>query len=318
MANMFKCKNCGKEYYSKKKTSKYCSIGCRRADKNVEMVCDYCGKNFLVGNGEYRFKKDRGQKGFFCSKECADKAKITSKTNVCEYCHKEYTIFNCFSDIQKFCSRECYRKYCDENRKYDSRICPRCGKEFYPQRSESKFCSHQCANNDFTPVEIEYIIKHSYTQSDRKTAGALNRSICSIRRKRRESGIYREINTALIDGLSSYIRHKLRPWKKQVLKNNNYQCYLTGETKDVVIHHCRSIDILTKETIDEMNFEIKDSIKDYSKDELELFFNKYMEIQERYKHYVCITKSIHREFHGEFGYGNNTMEQWEKFCQKYI
>ena len=42
-----------------------------------------------------------------------------------------------------------------------------------------------------------------------------------------------------------------------------------------------------------------------------------MEIQDNYDACVCITEEIHKLFHKEYGYGNNTEEQWEEFVTNY-
>lgn len=48
-----------------------------------------------------------------------------------------------------------------------------------------------------------------------------------------------------------------------------------------------------------------------------LFTETFLEIQEYYHAYVCISAEIHRLFHKEYGYGNNTEEQWNIFVNKY-
>ena len=70
------------------------------------------------------------------------------------------------------------------------------------------------------------------------------------------------------------------------------------------------------ETLEELNIKLKDTVAEYTEEELELIKDRCIE-----KHYerglgVVITKEIHKEFHSIYGYGNNTPEQFEEFKNK--
>lgn len=104
------CKVCGKPYESYKETSYCCSIPCRRKYNNFDVICGTCGKPFSVYRSRYEKVMSGEVSGFYCSKACFDMAQTTRVKKICEYCGKEYDIVNCFKDIQKYCSRECYEK----------------------------------------------------------------------------------------------------------------------------------------------------------------------------------------------------------------
>lgn len=73
------CKNCGKVFSvppSRKDTAQFCSPKCKNekggwGKKQVETICRYCGKSFLVW--EAWIKKGGGK---YCSKQCANKKPI--------------------------------------------------------------------------------------------------------------------------------------------------------------------------------------------------------------------------------------------------
>ncbi len=109
----------------------------------------------------------------------------------------------------------------------------------------------------------------------------------------------------------------MRIWSKEVKEYYNYTCCLTGSHSNIVVHHCRGFSLLFDETIELLGFEIKDNFIDYSDDELIIFTNKFIEIQEYYNAYVCITESVHKLFHKIYGYGDNTVEQWDEFVSDY-
>ena len=60
-------------------------------------------------------------------------------------------------------------------------------------------------------------------------------------------------------------------WKMNVREINNYTCCVTGKKSNIVVHHCRSFNLLFQETIDNLGFEIKDKFSEYNDEELELF-----------------------------------------------
>lgn len=63
--------------------------------------------------------------------------------------------------------------------------------------------------------------------------------------------------------------------------------------------------------------DIKENFSDYSDEELNKFVEAFIDLQAYYGEYVCITESVHKLFHGNYGYGDNTMEQWNEFVEKY-
>ena len=145
MSKKFICINCGKEYTSKKKTSKFCSRDCRRDYTNVACECEYCGKSITIYRNKYQKILSGEQKHIFCSKECATEFSKNSVIKVCEYCGKEYKICNAFKDIQRFCSRECLYKWKREKSIcYVQRICEYCGEEFTTTYPGQIYCSNNC------------------------------------------------------------------------------------------------------------------------------------------------------------------------------
>lgn len=71
------------------------------------------------------------------------------------------------------------------------------------------------------------------------------------------------------------------------------------------------------ETIDILNFPIYTDLNLYSQDKLDLFIKTFLDLQEYYGQYICITEAIHKQFHSLYGYGDNTKEQWDDFVNKY-
>ena len=83
------------------------------------------------------------------------------------------------------------------------------------------------------------------------------------------------------------------------------------------MHHIRGFSLILNEAIDKINFPIYDNVSDYSDEQLDKIFNTFYSLQESYKNYICLTESVHKQFHAIYGYGNNTEEQWNEFVNKY-
>ena len=82
---------------------------------------------------------------------------------------------------------------------------------------------------------------------------------------------------------------KLNIWKKVVLNNYNYKCFITGlkntSKTPLVIHHLESWD-----NNKDLRYEINNG--------------------------VVLLKKIHKDFHDQYGFGNNTKLQFEAFCSQ--
>lgn len=100
-------------------------------------------------------------------------------------------------------------------------------------------------------------------------------------------------------------------------KKNNYTCEITGERSNIVVHHIRGFNLLFDEVVEILDFPIYDNISLYTQNQLDEFLETFLELQDYYHQYICISERVHKEFHKIYGYGNNTQEQWDKFINKY-
>lgn len=164
----------------------------------------------------------------------------------------------------------------------------------------------------FHDNEIQFIKDNWMTTGDKEIAKTLNRSEGSIQNKRLELGFSRyDIKSPTYD-LVTYLRGNNITWKQNSMKQCDYKCVLTGERFDV-IHHIYSFNLIFDELIKTYNIPIYENISLYSTDELNFILSHFLEIQSKYPLGVCLTKELHNEFHNKYGYGNNSIEQWEEF-----
>ena len=121
------CKECGKEFQTKKKETQFCSKQClnkaRYSNNRVVTKCGYCDKEIVVNKYKYENNKE-----VFCSRKCYGKWKSKNQTGKnssnfnsfateCEYCGKQILV--CHSRMNKnsryFCSPDCHYKWNKEN-----------------------------------------------------------------------------------------------------------------------------------------------------------------------------------------------------------
>ena len=230
-----------------------------------------------------------------------DYLKIGGKTSInfkdyCVYCGNFITIklHQYFDNELHFCSCKCNTKYYGEIKSEQTpqykRVCQldSCKNAFYVGISrvnsgKDKFCSPECS-------QLSQMIKFKGENNPNWQGG--------------------------ISQLYSYLRRSLLEWKNDSIINCKYKCVLTGERFND-IHHLYGFDTIIQETLRETNLDLKSNISYYSQDELLLLSNKCLEIHYRYPLGVCLKENIHKLFHELYGYGNNTLEQFEEFKQRY-
>lgn len=123
---------------------------------------------------------------------------------------------------------------------------------------------------------------------------------------------YKGGETELID----FFRKAIKSWKKDVARKYGYKCYLTGSKTDWVIHHLVSFADILHKSLDELGLPLHPKLKDYSDTELE-------QLKERVFSYhtveigVVLQRKVHNKFHALYGKGNNTIDQFNEFIQRF-
>jgi G:T-mismatch repair DNA endonuclease (very short patch repair protein) len=121
----------------------------------IDMVCDYCGKDFKTPIEEYKRLKSGKKKSACCSTLCANKLrglnnrgennyKYNSVIKNCQNCGREYTVSKYSSENSKYCSKDCMGEAKSKDG-VEERQCEFCGKIFIVKKSiPKKFCSKNC------------------------------------------------------------------------------------------------------------------------------------------------------------------------------
>jgi hypothetical protein len=142
---------------------------------------------------------------------------------------------------------------------------------------------------------------------------------CSKARRRK---FYRGKNNHSWKGgltpLRKYLQNEIKEWKQLSLKASNYTCTITNEkSRDLDVHHLVTFSKILLESIDEINLQLKDTIGEYSQDELNELILKVQEIHYRYPLGAPVKRAYHHRFHGLYGTdGKTTPEQWYEFVDR--
>ena len=335
------CPICQKTFRQTYPNQVFCSVRCRAkaTEDKLECTCEYCGKVFSRIRSEVEKNKHH-----YCSNTCRMNAMYWPledveilKENFGKIKYKDMVnLFSRYRDVDEIkrkaislgltSSREWSKEETDiliynYSNKPMSEIM-----KLLPNRTRSSILGQARTQNlksfyylsrKYTEEENNYLKENYLTQNNKELAEHLNRNESGIAQHLLALSLYRPNDRSGYDDLADYIRGRLIMWKNQVKRNNNFTCALTGVRSNIIVHHIRSFNLILDEAIHQINFPIYNNINNYTDEQLNQIFDTFYNLQESYKNYVCLTESVHKQFHSIYGYGNNTEEQWKEFVDTY-
>lgn len=291
------CKQCGKEKpltaFGKDKS---CKDGYRSKCKECKSqrytkICEMCGKKFKTGDKIVKY----------CSQECRDKMVKNIITFNCEVCGKETTKSKFHYDRAKhhYCSPECQRI---GNRKRIKCKCDYCGKDIEVTESDyNKYDKHYCNKNcqlksQENTVTFKCEICGKELISSKSKYNLSEHHYCSLKCRDIGRGLYysgensnswnpnlteeERVRGRKIEGYNEFV--------KKVFIRDNYTCQCCGKRSgDKVAHHLNA-------------------------------YHWDKENRLNIDNAVTLCEDCHKEFHKQYGYKNNTKEQFEQFNNKSI
>lgn len=337
------CPICNKTFYTYHSNQIYCSKECRGKSIQNRIICkcETCGKEFDRIESEVLKNKHH-----YCSKECKYES-IRWNVNDVDILRNNYRKTKT-SDIQKMLSKE-YSIKAIRSRAKDfgfakSRLWSKEEEKILldnyahvplneiivllPNRTlpsilgkarKLNLLNYFYINNIYNADEIQFLKDNYLNMTNYEIAQKLNRTESGVEQKLYHLSLFRptEIKKDGYKKLSIFMRSRLYLWREEVRKSNNYTCCISGKKSNIIVHHCRSFNLLFDETMEILNFPEYDIFEQYNDEQLLIFVKTFLDLQEYYHAYVCITEEIHKLFHKEYGYGDNTEDQWEEFVIKY-
>ena len=329
------CPICKKDFLQTRPEQIFCSNECKHksTEDRIECVCEHCGLVFERKRSEV----DKNQR-HYCSNGCrmnamfwSDEDTQTLIDNYQKLSYKEMSENNIFSThktIDEIKRRAIYigitssRDWSNEEIKIltenYANVSMRELLSILPNRTKPSILgkartmglkSRFYLIHKYSDEENEYLKENYLLKSNEELSKELKRTIYGIAIHLLVLDLHRPTEIDNYKTLKKYIRCRLTPWRDKVRELNNYTCSLTGVRTNIIVHHIRGFNLLFYETIENLNFPIYDDISEYNQNQLDEFLDEFLEVQESYNSYVCINEDIHRMFHKEYGYGNNTEEQ---------
>jgi len=168
----------------------------------------------------------------------------------------------------------------------------------------------------FKSEDIEFIKNNWKIMTDEEIGKHIGRAKHAIVDKRSQLGLSRQNGESSYNNLSEFVRRNNVEWKHKSMQHSNYKCVITGERFDE-IHHIYGLNLILNEVLLHLNIEIKNTMDDYSEDQLSSILYTFRDFQDKYPLGVCLKKEIHNIFHSIYGFGNNTEKQWHEFILQY-
>ena len=123
-----------------------------------------------------------------------------------------------------------------------------------------------------------------------------------------------------ISPINIYLREYIKPWKKDSMEYSDYKSVIS-EKPFKHIHHVNKnfseILELTFKIANIENIEIKETIEEYTSEELEKLEKICLMLHYFFGPGVCLTEEEHKLFHKLYGNHDNTKEQFEEFKHRF-
>lgn len=110
----------------------------------------------------------------------------------------------------------------------------------------------------------------------------------------------------------SELRTQISEWKQKSMEYCNYRCVITGLYFDN-IHHLYNF----RDIVDILHLEMKQRVEDYTELEFKAIISFLKKKHTEHGLGACLVKDIHKLFHDNYGYTNNTYQQFEDFSNRY-
>ena len=335
------CPICGTEFKQQRSNHIFCSVQCRvkATEKKMECTCNYCGKSFLRKESEVIKNKRH-----YCSEECKCKGMYWSEedtnlliANFKTMPYKEMVdIFSSQKTVDEIKRRAIYIGLTESQQwkqedidiliKYYPTVPIQKVMDLLPnktllsirgQAKTQNLKSFYYLSRIYTYDEEEYLRNNYLSKTNEQLGEILNRRPSAIEQHLWVMGLKRPRCADSYTTVAEYVRSRLYMWRNSVKEANNYTCALSGSRSNIVVHHIYGFNLILTEAMDNINLPLYEDITKYSDTELNMLVGEVLSLQEHYGQYICITERIHKQFHGIYGYGANTKEQWDEFVNTY-
>ena len=120
-----------------------------------------------------------------------------------------------------------------------------------------------------------------------------------------------------ISTISIHLREYIKPWKKDSMKYCNYKSIISEKPFKHIHHVNKNFSEILELTFKISNIEVKETIEEYTSEELEKLGKICLMLHYLFGPGVCLTEEEHKLFHSLYGKHDNTKEQFEEFKHRF-
>ena len=120
-----------------------------------------------------------------------------------------------------------------------------------------------------------------------------------------------------ISPINMYLRDYIKPWKIYSMKYSDYKSVISEKPFKHIHHVNKNFSEILELTFKISNIEIKETIEEYTSEELEKLENICLMLHYFFGSGVCLTEEEHKLFHSLYGKHDNTKEQFEEFKHRF-
>ena len=120
-----------------------------------------------------------------------------------------------------------------------------------------------------------------------------------------------------ISTINMYLRDYIKPWKIYSMKHSNYKSVISEKPFKHIHHVNKNFSEILELTFKISNIEIKETIVEYTSEELEKLEKICLMLHYFFGPGVCLTEEEHKLFHKLYGNHDNTKEQFKEFEERF-
>ena len=117
--------------------------------------------------------------------------------------------------------------------------------------------------------------------------------------------------------LLNRLREYIEPWKIYSMKYSNYKSVISEKPFKHIHHVNKNFSEILELTFKISNIEIKETIEEYTSEELEKLEKICLMLHYFFGQGVCLTEEEHKLFHSLYGKHDNTKEQFKEFEERF-
>jgi hypothetical protein len=118
-----------------------------------------------------------------------------------------------------------------------------------------------------------------------------------------------------ITDLYQELRSDTKDWQTNSMDFCKYKCIVTDKSFDE-IHHLIPFKDIMKETFNILNLDMRKNMSKYKQDDVDSIKETLKILHISYGYGICLRKDIHKLFHDNYGYFNNTPYQFLDFVYR--